>query len=602
MAIPVISSLSKSNVVYGELITINGSDLLLAEINISGQVVYANSRTFSELTFLVPINLDLGTNELFVTNDDGDSNIVEIKVGISPVILTVSPDRLISGEEIHIYGEFLDSSIVTFDSESMILTENTDSSIRFLSPTRVPGKYTIIVLNDFGESTTSVEIGEVPVINSSDKSSVTYNEIVTFDVDNFIGSSKLFINGITFPVIYRDSIQISAMTPKINYGTYDVTAENGFGTSLPFSLTIEEGIPYISSITPKKGAQSSTIIIDGFNFINADVSFDSMMVIPDYLDNERIEILVPNLAVNTYEIELSNTFGSATGNFDIIDTPEIDSICGKLYDVGDIMIIDGYNFLTGSTNVSVLFDSFVVEQSQLLSITDTEIKLTVPYLEYDKYAVTVVKDGSSSNIENVIVGQYSESDDGSSLYDGCKSSSQIIIEDASNSIYTKPNVYDDYIYVIKIINENVDISSGGELEIDGFQLESGDIVALNSQTNEIENGIYKVNINTWEFIMSLDGLYIDSGVRAFDANDGDLTRCIVVDDCDIDFSNAGIYEVCYYVINTSNIISKVCRKIKIMFDGASLLPTHKLRISDYEISSEFNTQVINDLIHTNKNK
>lgn len=596
MALPIITGANKVNVIYGELVTISGSGLLYSKLYINGRETYIANKTVNELSFLVPINLELGINSVYVINDDGQSNTIELKIGISPVILNVTSNRLISGDEITITGEFLDSSSITFDGELITTNSNTGSLIKFNTPNRPIGKYDVLVSNDFGTATTVIEIGELPIINSSDKISAKINEIVTFNIDNFIGSSRLTINNEPLQVVYRDSIQISAIIPLIGYGTYDVIASNGFGDSLPYQITVVEGAPYIQSIAPKKGAVNSVVIINGFNFINADIEFNNITIIADYKDDSTIEIIVPEFVNDTYNITLSNSFGSTTSEFTIIDSPEITSICPRVLDYGDTMTIHGYNLLNSANSVNILFDGITYGMAQFDSISDTKIEFTIPTMEYNRYMVSIDKDGKLSNSQPVIIGNYNSNitNDGES----CKQVPDIYYKDTA--IYTKPGIYDDYIYVNKIISTNIDIITGGELVIEGYQLIDGDIVSLEGQSNSSENGIYEVKENTWKYIRSSSNLYIDSDVGAYDIYDGDISREVVVDSCDIDFSSPGVYNLCYYIINSSGILNKKCRKIKIMTNGSSILPTTITRISDYKITSEFNTKVINDLIKTNR--
>jgi len=59
---------------------------------------------------------------------------------------------------------------------------------------------------------------------------------------------------------------------------------------------------------------------------------------------------------------------------------------------------------------------------------------------------------------------------------------------------------------------NINIASGGVLSIDGVQTRIGDIVLLTRQTDKKENGLYKVQANSWS---RLDGYSIGDG-QAFD--------------------------------------------------------------------------------------
>ena len=186
----------------------------------------------------------------------------------------------------------------------------------------------------------------------------------------------------------------------------------------------------------------------------------------------------------------------------------------------------------------------------------------------------------------------------------------------NNTCYTKPSiwlVYDsegakgDYGYIMKMCppsfdieyeqvfikyEENFDITTGGEVELDNIQLTDGDKVWLSNQSIEAENGIYYVRAGTWELYRVVDDtVFVDLGARAYDAVDGDLSREIITEQ-NINFGEVGFYTITYYVLNSQGILSTVKRKLKVVECNASIVPTDSYAITDYLIKAEADPSVL----------
>jgi hypothetical protein len=603
MATPVILSINKEHGIYGDTIILTGTDLSNSIVMVGDSEVYASTGSYDEITFIIPINKEIGTYDIYVIDSiTGTSNTIQLTIGLSPIILYVDPSRLVQGNLITINGDFLINATVKFNSSPIATITNTNNIITFNAPTISNGEYIIEVTNDFGVITTIVEIGEAPIINSVDKPIVSYNEVTTFNISNFIASSIIYIDGNKLNVVYRDANNITTVMPAIDPGTYQVTAENGFGTSTSFNINITEGAPYIQIIEPKKGSVDSIVNIHGFDLINSDVYFNSVLQVPLSITNKDISISIPNLSTGTYTIDLNNGIDVTSGVFEIIDTPEIENMTPRIIVNNNELLITGYN-LKSEGIVKLLIGNYIINSNEFNEFSDTTILVTIPIsIPSGCYRVYISHDDVKSNGEILIItSDINNVNKKNNSGLPCNTQASIYLDDASD-VYTKPGMYIGYQYVIKVIDYDIDISTGGLLEIDGFQLQEDDVVQLINQSNVSNDGIYEVKLNTWELLHSSDGLYIDSGVRANDPIDGDLTRCLVVDNDGLDFSTTGVYDICYSVINSSDVITSICRKVKIMSPSSSIIPTHPLRISHYEITSEFNTTIINDLVNINENR
>lgn len=152
-----------------------------------------------------------------------------------------------------------------------------------------------------------------------------------------------------------------------------------------------------------------------------------------------------------------------------------------------------------------------------------------------------------------------------------------------------------YEYVRLKYNSNFDVSTGGEVTLDGISLIEGDRVYLAGQNISGENAIYEVETGAWTYIKpyNTDIVFIDLGARATDAVDGDLTRSIITYKPDLDLTEVGFYTINYYVVNSIGILSRTYRKVKVLSDAsASIMPTNSFKITNYEVNSGFDSDML----------
>lgn len=155
-----------------------------------------------------------------------------------------------------------------------------------------------------------------------------------------------------------------------------------------------------------------------------------------------------------------------------------------------------------------------------------------------------------------------------------------------------PNINMEYEQVSLKYNETFDYVTGGEVTLDDIELIDGDKVWLSNQSVPSENGIYYVRTGTWDLYRVVDtDVFVDLGARSQDTVDGNLTRQIITEQ-NINFNEVGFYTINYYVINSQGILSHIKRKVKVIREGASIVPTDTYAITDYQIIAEVDTELL----------
>ena len=162
-----------------------------------------------------------------------------------------------------------------------------------------------------------------------------------------------------------------------------------------------------------------------------------------------------------------------------------------------------------------------------------------------------------------------------------------------NIMTVAPNAAIEYEHVILKYNYYVDIATGGEIALDGFQLLDGDHVWLAAQLNPTTDGIYIVRTGAWEFYKAVtDTVFVDLGATATDSKDGNITRNIVIDHSTLNFSVTGFYSITYYSMNSAGILVSKVRKVKVVPENASISPVPGYSITNYTINTDIDTAVV----------
>ena len=239
----------------------------------------------------------------------------------------------------------------------------------------------------------------------------------------------------------------------------------------------------------------------------------------------------------------------------------------------------------------VYIDGNIVE---IISYTNTKIVIKMPELEFGNHTLTVESCDEFVDIEFIIYGSTT----------GLVKPFIYLVYDTDGALGKFGRIMNfninpsmEYVQVRLKYNFNFDWVTGGETTLSGVELLDGDLVYLSNQSVSSENGIYIVRTGTWDFDKVVDSdVFVDLGARARDDIDGDLTREIITYAPTLDFSTVGFYTINYYVVNSAGILSKTIRKVKVLEEGASIVPTDTYKITDYQIRAEFDRSLVSDYI------
>ena len=127
------------------------------------------------------------------------------------------------------------------------------------------------------------------------------------------------------------------------------------------------------------------------------------------------------------------------------------------------------------------------------------------------------------------------------------------------------------------------ISKYGIQTINNIVLSIGDLILLTNQTDTLDNGIWRVQCNEWE--------YVDNTILT-DGNTIDLTKNVITV-TDLDFCSCGIYHIWYYYLNGSCYLNTQTRTIKVLTSTANLIPCNNINISDYYIQAGVDKNLTN---------
>lgn len=136
--------------------------------------------------------------------------------------------------------------------------------------------------------------------------------------------------------------------------------------------------------------------------------------------------------------------------------------------------------------------------------------------------------------------------------------------------------------VIETVSATVDYNVGrrtGTYWLGNIQLKSGMVVNLQNQSDG-KDGLYRITCGEWKYIGT---------VGPYDGDNVDMSNDIVTYN-DIDFCKCGIYHIWYYYLNGSCVLNTATRTVKVIGKcgkkEASLVPGKRIRITDYQVKTE----------------
>ncbi|GMK38271.1 hypothetical protein PCCS19_13250 [Paenibacillus sp. CCS19] len=302
------------------------------------------------------------------------------------------------GETVTIHGKnFVNGAKVTFGTASATNVSFVDSNtITVTSPAGVQGTVTVTVQNpDSQKATAQYQYKTNPTVTSITPSSGPFDGGNTVEIIGayFMPTATVTIGGQAATVTYRlNTTNLRVTAPKaLAAGPADVTITNPDGTSVvvtggytydPAPITD----PIISSISPNTGLVTGgdIAVIDGKNFKSGmKVYIDGKVATTTYVSDTRLRVTIPaasqpgvvdvavaDLAGNLFKLPAAYTYTAIQ-----YPTPTVTSISPNkgLIAGGDIAFVDGTNFVSGVSKVSIggkaLTTTFV---------SSTRLRVTIP--------------------------------------------------------------------------------------------------------------------------------------------------------------------------------------------------------------------------------
>ena len=272
-AVPVISSLSPTSVIWGTastLLTVSGSGFAPASVVQLGGVTHTTTYVNSNTLTLTLSASDLGSGSTLsvtvLTGSPGGGTSATAMLAITPSALTitnVSPASIVVNSPdspIIIYGSgFASSCTVQVNGNTLNISGWNATRLLFTLPSSYltsVGTLTITVTNpNIGTSnplTITVMPNPVPTVSSISPASAPLggaNVTIAVSGSSFVPASTIQLNGSPLPTTYVGSSQLAATISPANiaaFGNYNVTVSNpapGGGRSAANILTVYLGLP-----------------------------------------------------------------------------------------------------------------------------------------------------------------------------------------------------------------------------------------------------------------------------------------------------------------------------------------------------------------------
>jgi len=298
--VPSLTSISPSTTFAGGpafTLTVNGTKF------VNGSVVQVNgssrSTTFvssTQLSAAIPASdiASAGTLSITVVNPapgGGASAALSLVVNNPPPSLTsISPSTTFAGGPaftLTVNGtSFVNGSVVQVNgsSRSTTFVGNTQLSAAIpASDIASTGTLSITVVNPDGGASAALALvvnNPVPTLTSISPSTAFAGGpafTLTVNGTNFINGSVVQVNGSSRTTTFVSSAQLSAAIPASDIasaGTLSITVVNPGGASGSLTLTVNNPVPSLTSISPSAttvGGPAFTLTVNGSNFVNGAV-------------------------------------------------------------------------------------------------------------------------------------------------------------------------------------------------------------------------------------------------------------------------------------------------------------------------------------------
>jgi len=298
--VPSLASISPSTTFAGGpafTLTVNGTNF------VNGSVVQVNgsSRTTSfvsgtQLSAAIPASdiASAGTLSITVVNPapgGGASAALSLVVNNPPPSLTsISPSTAFAGGPaftLTVNGtNFVNGSVVQVNGSSRTTTFVSSTQLTAAIPASdiaSAGTLSITVVNPDGGASAALSLvvnNPVPTLTSISPSTTFAGGAaftLTVNGTNFINGSVVQVNGSSRTTTFVSSTQLSAAIPASDIasaGTRSITVVNPGGASGSLTLTVNNPVPSLTSISPSAttvGGPAFTLTVNGTNFVNGSV-------------------------------------------------------------------------------------------------------------------------------------------------------------------------------------------------------------------------------------------------------------------------------------------------------------------------------------------
>jgi len=298
--VPSLASISPSTTFAGGpafTLTVNGTNF------VNGSVVQVNgsSRTTSfvsgtQLSAAIPASdiASAGTLSITVVNPapgGGASAALSLVVNNPPPSLTsISPSTAFAGGPaftLTVNGtNFVNGSVVQVNGSSRTTTFVSSTQLTAAIPASdiaSAGTLSITVVNPDGGASAALALvvnNPIPTLTSISPSTTFAGGAaftLTVNGTNFINGSVVQVNGSSRTTTFVSSTQLSAAIPASDIasaGTRSITVVNPGGASGSLTLTVNNPVPSLTSISPSAttvGGPAFTLTVNGTNFVNGSV-------------------------------------------------------------------------------------------------------------------------------------------------------------------------------------------------------------------------------------------------------------------------------------------------------------------------------------------
>jgi hypothetical protein len=183
---------------------------------------------------------------------------------------------------------------------------------------------------------------------------------------------------------------VSFTVPSVAYGNYFINATNWMGNVDEQPYKVGASI----SLSVSEGPSGSVVTIDGRGFVDGvlplsgiRIDGQQLMVVDSPVDVDSglfsVDVVIPSLAIGTYEVNVSDASWWGTADFEINGVPKVD-ITPTFGAPGSSFTIKGYNFtrIAGTTVTIVMGDGTPQTSTTTNSMGEFTVTSSVPAKEF----------------------------------------------------------------------------------------------------------------------------------------------------------------------------------------------------------------------------